>query len=107
MVNYPDWLDLKLWREYKKMRKLIKKPMTEYAENLAIKKLANFMVNGHSYEQILEQSILNSWQGLFEVKNGQSFGTNKTSGELYREKLDDLAREEIRANGMPPDFIGE
>lgn len=54
--------------EFIKMRKLIKKPMTDRALKGIISKLDKI---GHSDQEkiaILDQSISNSWQGIFELK---------------------------------------
>lgn len=57
------------FKEYVAMRKKIKSPMTERAIELAIKKL-NTLSNGDNDVaiEILEQSIMNSWKGLFPLK---------------------------------------
>jgi len=65
----PDWIDLKIWTEYLNMRKKIKKPMTHYAQELAVKELLKFKDQGYDPNGILETSIQNSWQGLFEPKD--------------------------------------
>ena len=55
--------------DYVAMRKQLKKPMSDKAVELAIKKLNN--LSGGDNDKaiaILEQSIMNSWQGLFELK---------------------------------------
>lgn len=62
----PDWLHLVTFENFKKMRKKIKSPMTEEAESLLIKKLETLGVDNH--QEILEQSIMNSWRGVFELK---------------------------------------
>ena len=62
----PDWLPQEAWSEYKKMRIKIKKPMTEYAERLAIKKLDKFRLLGQDIEEVLDYSTLNSYAGLYE-----------------------------------------
>ena len=55
--------------EYVAMRKKLKKPMTDRAVELAIKKLDNLSGGDNDKAiKILEQSIMNSWQGLFELK---------------------------------------
>lgn len=56
--------------DYVNMRKQIKKPMTDKAIELAIKKI-NELSNGDNDKAIaiLNQSIMNSWQGLFPLKN--------------------------------------
>lgn len=59
----------KAFAEYVKMRKQIKAPMTERAIELAITKL-NKLSGGDNDKAIaiLDQSIMNSWKGLFELK---------------------------------------
>ena len=66
---YPDWLDLKLWKEFKKMRTKIKKPMTELAEKRLIEKLNQIIKAGYSQETTIENSIQNCWQSFYEPKN--------------------------------------
>ena len=61
-------LDLETWEEFRIHRKKIKKPMTEYAEKLMIKKLTKLQSEGHNPNQLLEESIANGWQGIFEPK---------------------------------------
>lgn len=56
--------------EFIKMRKLIKKPLTNYALKNIIKKVDEYS-NGDIQIMIaiLNQSIVNSWQGVFPLKN--------------------------------------
>ena len=63
--DYPDWLNLKLWQEYKRHRARIKKPMTEYAEQLNINKLNKIMKQGYSQEKIMNNIIEKGWQGIY------------------------------------------
>ena len=62
--------------DYVAMRKQIKKPMTDRAVDLAIKKL-NELSGGDSdlAIKIIEQSIMNSWQGLFPLKTDNTTKT--------------------------------
>lgn len=55
--------------DFIKMRKSIKKPMTDTAIELACKKLLSLSNNAGEQIAILNQSIFNSWQGLFELKD--------------------------------------
>lgn len=57
------------------MRNKIKKPMTDYAIELLLKKLNNFS----NKIEILNQSILNSWQDIYEIKNINNNNTKKES----------------------------
>jgi hypothetical protein len=68
----PEWVPQKAWNDYLNMRKVIKKPLTADAIPLAIAKLEKLKAHGNSPKDVLEQSTLNSWQGLFEVKRGAS-----------------------------------
>lgn len=56
-------------KEFLKMRKSIKKPMTDKAMKLLITKLDKIGSNDNEKIEILNQSIFNSWQGIFELKN--------------------------------------
>lgn len=58
--------------EYKAMRAKLKKPLTDYALKLAVKKLKELAGDDEQKQiAVLEQSIANSWQGLFPLKDGQ------------------------------------
>lgn len=72
--------------DYVEMRKQLKKPMTEKAIDLAIKKLNALStpplsdnMNNDMAIKILEQSVLNSWLGLFPLKEDKS-GSQKGGG---------------------------
>lgn len=67
-VPLPEFIPSQLWAEFKAMRVKIRKPMTAKAEVLAIAKLTQFKNRGFNVAEILESSIFNSWQGLFEPK---------------------------------------
>lgn len=70
----PGWLPLELWEAFLAMRVKIKKPATEYAQKLLIKKLDNFRTHGLDITEILEQSITNGWQDLYAPKNPMQRG---------------------------------
>lgn len=67
-IELPNWLDEKTWEEFKLHRKNIKKKMTPQAEKLTIKKLDKFRQSGNDPTSVLEESIANGWQGIFELK---------------------------------------
>ena len=71
--------------DYVDMRKRIKAPMTDRAIQLAIGKL-NKLSNGDNDKaiKILEQSIMNSWKGLFELKEEKKTSKfNNFEGRQY------------------------
>ena len=67
-VEYPDWLNVELWGQFVANRKAIKKPMTDKAQELAIKKLRQLIDEGDDMTKVLEAAIIGGWQGLFSVK---------------------------------------
>lgn len=78
--------------EFIKMRKLIKKPLTDFA----LKKIINesYKLGGGDTEQIraiVEQSVMNSWQGVFPLKEKRT--VNKTDFK-YVNPFTELLKEE-------------
>jgi DNA-binding ferritin-like protein (Dps family) len=86
----PDWIDLALWSDYKQMRVRIRKPMTHKAELLAVQHLENLRSAGNDTTKVIEQSILNSWQGLFEVKQANGNGKAETAGDRLQARIERL-----------------
>lgn len=64
----PDWIPKETWEDYVAMRKQIRKPLTTGAVKLAVKELEKLKEQGDDPQSVLEQSTLNSWQGLFELR---------------------------------------
>ena len=64
----PDWVPSDAWQSYVEMRNRIRKPLTHRAAELAVEKLSELRSGGHDPKGVLEQSIFNSWQGLFALK---------------------------------------
>lgn len=64
----PAWLPVDAWHAFLDMRKKIKKPATEYAQKLLLKKLAAFYANDLDPGVILNQSIVSGWQDLYAPK---------------------------------------
>lgn len=68
--------------EYVKFRKQMKKPMTKRAIQLAVKKLQNMSDSVDEQIAIIEQSIMNGWQGLFPLKE-ENKSKSKKQGQFY------------------------
>lgn len=64
----PAWVPKKAWKDYLDMRQRIRKAMTDRAKELAVRELQRLVGLGESAEKILEQSVMNSWQGLFPIQ---------------------------------------
>lgn len=81
-------------KEFLEMRKAIKKPMTDRAKSELLSKLDKLASTDEEKIAILDQSIFNSWQGVFALKQtlpfnqrprNQARDPNKceTTGEQY------------------------
>lgn len=57
--------------EFAKMRKMIKKPLTQRAMELLFNKLDKMATDDDTKVEILNQSIMNNWQGVFELKENK------------------------------------
>ena len=68
------------FRDFAIMRKTIKKPLTERATKVLLGKLDK-LANGDKelVIKILEQSILNNWQSVYELKDGVNYGNSRYS----------------------------
>jgi hypothetical protein len=76
-LTLPDWMPLDAWDGFCSMRG---KTFTPHAKQLAIKTLDGFRNAGFNPREVLEQSIMNGWKGLFEPKpkgnRNENAGTN-------------------------------
>lgn len=64
--KYPEWLDPEIWRDFIQFRKEIKKPIFEIGESRMLKKLERLSVDC-DYRDILDRSIVNNWQDIYEL----------------------------------------
>ena len=64
LVALPTWIDPIVWEQYQIHRKTIKKPMSDYAEHLCIKKLEKALADGHDPNELINTTIEKGWQGI-------------------------------------------
>jgi hypothetical protein len=76
-IVLPDWINQNDWNDFLEMRKSIKKSPTERAKALIINKLEKFYSAGADVSAILNQSTMNCWQDIYEIKQPQ---TNQPKG---------------------------
>ncbi len=79
-------------RGFEEMRKSMKKPLFGKAKELLVQKLNELSHDRDQQIAILEQSIMNSWQGLFPLSHEQ-----KESGNPFADIAMEL--EELQRNG--------
>lgn len=84
----------KALHDFEEMRKSIKKPMTNKARTLLLNQLDKLAGDDTALKvELLEQSILNSWQGVYPLKKQSASAGNKgVSNERLDELLDEWAK---------------
>ncbi len=97
-VEIPEWMDKETWMAFLEMRKTMRAFPTAYAQKRIIEKLAQFKSAGEDIREVLNQSIMNNWKGVFSLngRRGGQVGVNKanpralpasyTTPEEYRKK---------------------
>ena len=70
-------------------RKKLRKPLTQGAIKLAISTLSKLKAEGNDPKEVIEQSILSGYSGLFPVNKGKQSITdqNRAVGEAFKLKL--------------------
>lgn len=68
-MDLPRWLDEEIWNEFIEHRKEIRKPMTDRAQRMMLRKLTRMVEAGMDANQCIEESILNGWQNVYPCKN--------------------------------------
>ena len=77
---------------FEDMRKKIKKPLTETAKKLLVGKLKKLEADGNPPVLVLEQSIMNCWQGVFELKEKPAVETPAPEYHYPKPEDDDGCR---------------
>jgi len=85
-IDIPEWLDSDLLTNYVDMRKANKKPMTENAIYLLIKKIARERNNGHDANQMLEDAIIGGYQTVYPKDKPKQVGDIVVSPTGYNDK---------------------
>lgn len=68
-VDLPEWLSSSAWTSWVAYRRDLKKPIkSQQTVTQAINLLDRCRCNGYQPEEVINQSIANGWQGLFEPK---------------------------------------
>lgn len=79
-------------RDFIKMRKAIKKPLTERALELIIKELYKLSQNVDEQIKILEKSIVSNWQDIYPLNKSSTTIENRNYNNYDQREYDDLNR---------------
>ena len=94
--------------EFIKMRKLIKKPLTDRALTMVLNKLKKLSSDEKIQTEILNQSIMNNWQNVYKLKTDKDWP--KKSGykpQRYQEPERDIDAEMAAAMAMIDEELSE
>ena len=88
MIPESEAVNAEAWAEWINWRRTEKKiPVGDKAERLQQKMLAGF--DHDQQRQIIEHSIMNSYQGLFPLKTGRAAQASSTRHRTLQEDLQD------------------
>lgn len=98
-MEIPEWLPFEDWKDFVQHRIELRIPLTETGATRAISTLKSLLVEGHSPTDVIGQTILNNYRGLFPLKkadrNSYQGSQRKTFDEMRREQNQRAAREFI------------
>ncbi len=84
----PLWLPLEQWKAFVAMRARMKAPMTDRGKQLAIAELAKLAHVGNDPADVLDQSIMFGYKGLFALKTAWNDTMRKTAAQKRQDDND-------------------
>ena len=81
--------------EFIKMRKLIKKPLTDRALTMILNKLKKLSTDRKIQTEILNQSIMNNWQSIYKLKTDNDWKSKKTGYKPQKFEQEEVTVDEI------------
>lgn len=106
MTALPSWIPQETWDAFVEMRrKTLRKPPTDFALNLILRELFKLRDAGNDPLACLEQSIVNAWADVYELKAKKATRQAVTDYAQNQAKLNadsiearQLTREQIAEN---------
>lgn len=88
-VPLPEWLSAVTWSSWVEYRRDLKKPIkSQQTVTQAINLLDRCRLNGYAPEEIINRSIANGWQGLFEPDGQAKRSRDAGQEDLHWNSLD-------------------
>lgn len=88
-IALPEWIPAEPFHAWVEMRARMRRPLTPYAIGLAVKRLALLRAEGEDVAQVLDQSTMMGWAGLFREKKADGNGSVLRNGH---DALEDIKR---------------
>jgi len=83
MLPLPEWLDVEAWDMWMRHRKTL----TPDAHNVSIRSLTRLRAQGHNPVEVIEQSVMAGWTGLFQLKQTPARAQTTEKGQTRHEQL--------------------
>lgn len=75
----PPWIPPDSWADFEEMRRKIRKPLTDAARTVNLRKLEQLRDRGFDPKAVLEEAVANSWTGLWEPKTSTAQGSRHSA----------------------------
>jgi len=99
IIGLPDWLPIDAWEGWLSMRKTLKKPATERAKQMAIKKLQDLAAEGNDPAAVLDQSTMAGWTDLYPIKKDIKRNGKRNNATQSSDGLSSTARAALSVFG--------
>jgi len=66
-LSVPGWVPREAWEAYEEMRVKSRRPFTPRARQMVIKKLQGLKTDGHDVSEVLNNSTMSGWPGVYPV----------------------------------------
>jgi DNA-binding MarR family transcriptional regulator len=99
IIGMPDWLPIDAWEGWLAMRKKLKKPPTDRAMQMAIKKLEDLAQQGNDPAAVLDQSTLSGWTDLYPIKKDTKKDGKRNRNSQSDDGLSSTARAALSVFG--------
>ncbi|MCK9601602.1 MAG: replication protein [Sphaerochaeta sp.] len=105
----PEWIPKQTFEEYLEMRRKMRKPLMERSYSRFFSHLKRLCGTSRATpEQILDQSIINGWQGIFELKTGGANGDRPAGRRMGGDRLPaGIIPKEYTGDGPRPEVSPE
>ena len=82
----PEWIPAEDWQAFEEMRRKIKHALSDHQRQLIIDKLMLLEAEGCDPVQVLRESTMNEWRGVFPQREGNHGRVLKTAREQAKER---------------------
>lgn len=96
--NAPADFPQDAWVGFARMRKAMKRPLTDRAVSSLLAKLDKLQAKGHDPGEVLDQSTMHNWIGIFEIKEERDGKPIRTTGSADHRSARQRAIDEALAS---------